>query len=86
MIRLDLAHAMQHPTNNTQLPYESINIKCLIIDFSALSYIDSSAVSSLKLLIKDFNRLSVDVYIAGASCKKHLFRSSFFSNAQILQK
>lgn len=68
-IRLDLAAEMRNHANNVQQRYESINLKCLIIDFSALSYIDSSGVSSLKLLINDFNKISINVYIAGASCK-----------------
>lgn len=38
------------------------------MDFSALSYIDPSGVGSLKQLIADFNKLSITVYIAGASC------------------
>lgn len=53
--------------------YEPIRLKCLIIDLSALSYIDPSAVSSLKLLFDDFGKLSINVYIAGASCKNIIF-------------
>lgn len=58
--------------------YEPIYLKCLIIDFSALSYIDPSGVTSLKLLIDDFNKLSINVYIAGASCKSN-DKQFFFS-------
>lgn len=50
-------------------PSEPIDTDCIIIDFSALSYIDPSGVLSLQQLINDFNRLSIKVYIAGASCK-----------------
>lgn len=44
-------------------------IKCLIIDFSALSYIDPSGCSSLKLLVQELNRIDICVFIAGAPCK-----------------
>lgn len=50
-------------------PSKPIDINCIIIDFSALSYIDPSGVLALKQLINDFNRLNIRVYIAGASCK-----------------
>lgn len=70
LIRLDLAAEMRNQsTSAAPQRYESINLKCLIIDFSALSYIDSSGCTALKLLINDFNKLSINVYIAGASCK-----------------
>lgn len=70
LIRLDLATEMRNQQSTSALQrYESIHLKCLIIDFSALSYIDPSGVSSLKLLINDFNKLNINVYIAGASCK-----------------
>jgi solute carrier family 26, other len=52
-----------------QKKYIGPAIKCLIIDFSALSYIDPSGVTSLKLLIKDFNTLGISVFVGGSSCK-----------------
>lgn len=70
LIRIDLANEiLRNQTASLQQHYESMSIKCLIIDFSALSYIDPSGVSALKLLIADFNKLYITVYIAGASCK-----------------
>lgn len=39
------------------------------MDFAALSYIDPSGATSIKNLVRDFNKLSIAVYIAGASCK-----------------
>lgn len=70
LIRIDLANEiLRNQTASLQQQYESMSIKCLIIDFSALSYIDPSGVSALKLLIEDFNKLCINVYIAGASCK-----------------
>lgn len=44
-------------------------LKYLIIDLSALSYIDPSGVSALKQIITDFNKLNINVCVAGASCK-----------------
>ncbi|KAG4068510.1 hypothetical protein HA402_004851 [Bradysia odoriphaga] len=48
--------------------YEPIYLKCLILDFSALSYIDPSGVTSLILLVKEFNKLQILVFISGCSC------------------
>lgn len=56
-------------------PSEPINTNCIIIDFSALSYIDPSGVLSLQQLINDFNRLLIKVYIAGASCEFKIYYS-----------
>lgn len=49
--------------------YDQLDTKCLIIDFSALSYIDPSGCSALKLLVKELNKVGIIVYIAAASCK-----------------
>jgi solute carrier family 26, other len=48
--------------------YQPPAFKCLILDFSALAYIDPSGVATLKLLIKDFNKLGITVCICGCSC------------------
>lgn len=47
---------------------DPIPIKTIIIDFSALSYIDPSGTTSLKITIREFNNLSLNVYLAGSSC------------------
>lgn len=39
----------------------------LVIDFSALCYIDSSGADVLKFLVKDFQKKSISVFIAGSS-------------------
>lgn len=69
MIGLDLAAELRRHNKTPQDDSNSLDLKCLIIDFSALGYIDSSGVSSLKQLIGDFNKLSISVFIAGTSCK-----------------
>lgn len=45
----------------------NINFKSLILDFTALSFIDPSAVIMLKQLITEFNNLNIRVTIAGCS-------------------
>lgn len=44
-------------------------LQYLVLDFSALSYIDSSGVTFLKSLINDYQKQSISVFIAGSSCK-----------------
>jgi anti-anti-sigma regulatory factor len=39
----------------------------IILDFLALSYIDPSGVTALKLLNEDFNKVDIIIYIAGIS-------------------
>lgn len=48
------------------------DLKCLILDFSALSYIDPSGISTLKIIAEDFQRIDVPIYIAGCSGNKYL--------------
>lgn len=47
------------------------NLKCLILDFSSVSYVDPSGVSMLKNVIDSFQKLAITVYFAGCSgeCK-----------------
>uniref|UniRef100_A0A8C1WMV1 Solute carrier family 26 member 3, tandem duplicate 2 n=1 Tax=Cyprinus carpio TaxID=7962 RepID=A0A8C1WMV1_CYPCA len=42
-----------------------VNIHSLILDFSAVSFLDISALKGLKAAIKEFIRINVDVYIVG---------------------
>ncbi|XP_056311613.1 solute carrier family 26 member 3, tandem duplicate 2 [Danio aesculapii] len=54
---------------NSELPANisvpPVNIHSLILDFSAVSFIDISAIKGLKAAIKEFIRIDVDVYIVG---------------------
>ncbi|XP_058466254.1 solute carrier family 26 member 10-like [Malaya genurostris] len=45
-----------------------LDLRYLVLDFTRISDIDSSAVSSLKTLINEFDKLKVKILIAGASC------------------
>jgi STAS domain len=49
--------------------YAGPGFKVVIFDFSALSYIDSSGVYAMKVLVKEFTRIGVTIYMAGSSCK-----------------
>ncbi|XP_030622774.1 pendrin [Chanos chanos] len=59
-----------------------VNIHSLVLDFSAVSFVDVVAVKSLKLVIKEFLRIGVSVYLAG--CDDNIVRRmealSFFDD------
>uniref|UniRef100_A0AAY4DM58 STAS domain-containing protein n=1 Tax=Denticeps clupeoides TaxID=299321 RepID=A0AAY4DM58_9TELE len=46
-----------------------VHIHSLVLDFSAVSFLDVVAVKSLRLVIKEFVRIGVSVYIAGCDGK-----------------
>uniref|UniRef100_A0A671L325 Chloride anion exchanger-like n=1 Tax=Sinocyclocheilus anshuiensis TaxID=1608454 RepID=A0A671L325_9TELE len=54
---------------DTELPANirvpPVNIHSLILDFSVVSFLDISALKGLKAALKEFIRVSVDVYIVG---------------------
>ncbi|KAF5284073.1 hypothetical protein FQA39_LY17122 [Lamprigera yunnana] len=43
------------------------DLYCLIIDFTAVSYIDPSGVSIMKIIGEDFSRINIPIYITGCS-------------------
>ncbi|XP_063234740.1 prestin-like isoform X2 [Bacillus rossius redtenbacheri] len=47
---------------------ERVQLKSLLLDFSALSYIDPSGVNTVKILEEEFQKLGIPVYLAGSSC------------------
>ncbi|XP_047431453.1 chloride anion exchanger-like isoform X2 [Mugil cephalus] len=59
-----------------------VDIHSLILDFSAVSFLDISALKGLKMMIKEFIRIEVDVYIV--SCDAYILETlhncSFFDN------
>ncbi|XP_074840241.1 chloride anion exchanger [Carettochelys insculpta] len=71
---------LDQPTNMADLPFQidwnadlpanirvpRVDIHSLIMDFSAVSFFDVSALRILKETFKDFVRVDVDVYIVGA--------------------
>ncbi|XP_056604357.1 chloride anion exchanger-like [Triplophysa dalaica] len=54
---------------NTELPANirvpPVNIHSLVLDFTAVSFLDISALNGLKTALKEFIRINVDVYIVG---------------------
>ncbi|XP_073475773.1 chloride anion exchanger-like [Aquarana catesbeiana] len=64
--------------NNIQVP--KIDLHTLILDFTTVSFIDMSGMKVLKAILKEFNKVEVDTYIAGADCSvlDKLKRSEFF--------
>uniref|UniRef100_A0A8C1ZM89 Solute carrier family 26 member 4 n=1 Tax=Cyprinus carpio TaxID=7962 RepID=A0A8C1ZM89_CYPCA len=47
----------------------TVHIHSLVVDFSAVSFLDVVAAKSLKLVVKEFIRIGVSVYIAGCDGK-----------------
>ncbi|NP_001089015.1 solute carrier family 26 member 4 gene 1 L homeolog [Xenopus laevis] len=60
---------------NSDLPVlnsvPKVFIHSIILDFGHVNFLDVVAVTSLKLILKDFRRIAVDVYIAG--CDDEIF-------------
>ncbi|KAL3278616.1 hypothetical protein HHI36_016156 [Cryptolaemus montrouzieri] len=60
-------------SDETKGKYEKIlskmntDVKVIILDFSSLSYIDPSGVSSLRVLAESFHKINIPLYIAGCS-------------------
>ncbi|XP_058511032.1 chloride anion exchanger [Ochotona princeps] len=67
------------PIDTTDLPFQidwnadlplnivvpKISLHSLILDFSAVSFLDVSSMRGLKTILKEFSRIQVDVYIVG---------------------
>ncbi|XP_043092916.1 solute carrier family 26 member 3, tandem duplicate 2 [Puntigrus tetrazona] len=71
---------------NTELPANisvpPVNIHSLVLDFSAVSFLDISALKGLKATLKEFIRIEVDVYIVSCDVyiMEKLHRCSFFDD------
>ncbi|XP_054033817.1 chloride anion exchanger [Dryobates pubescens] len=71
---------LDQPTNMTDLPIQinwgadlppgitvpQVNIHSIILDFSSVSFLDFSAMRVLQKTLKEFIRIDIDIYIAGA--------------------
>ncbi|KAM4748900.1 chloride anion exchanger-like [Rhinophrynus dorsalis] len=87
---------LDQPTNTADLPVDidwnadlpinievpKINIHSLILDFGAVSFIDLSGMKVLKGILKEFMKVDVEMYIAGADSGvlEKLKRSKFFDD------
>uniref|UniRef100_A0A672FEJ4 Solute carrier family 26 member 3 n=1 Tax=Salarias fasciatus TaxID=181472 RepID=A0A672FEJ4_SALFA len=67
---------------NAELPdgisVPRVNIHSLILDFSAVSFLDISALKGLKMALREFIQIDVDVYIV--SCDGELLYCMFFDD------
>lgn len=63
----ELKYAEHSGKPNGKTFVSNITFSHLILDFSALSFIDPSSVTMLTNLIKDFDKLSIRISIAGCS-------------------
>ncbi|CAO2586065.1 Chloride anion exchanger [Lemmus lemmus] len=87
---------LNQPINTTDLPFEidwnadlplnitvpKISLHSLILDFSAVSFLDISSMRGLKTILQDFIRIKVDVYIVGTDDDfiDKLARCAFFDD------
>ncbi|XP_014818954.1 PREDICTED: chloride anion exchanger [Calidris pugnax] len=85
---------LDQPTNMTDLPIQinwstdlppgitvpMVDIHSIILDFSAVSFLDFSAMRVLQKTLKEFIRIDIDIYIAGApeGFLEKLERCAFF--------
>ncbi|MEJ1288267.1 solute carrier family 26 member 3 [Cricetulus griseus] len=87
---------LDQPINTTDLPFEldwnadlplnitvpKISLHSLILDFSAVSFLDISSMRGLKTILQEFIRIKVDVYIVGTDDEfiDKLTRCEFFDD------
>ncbi|KAI4584853.1 hypothetical protein MJG53_006387 [Ovis ammon polii x Ovis aries] len=92
----DKIEELDQPINTTDLPFQidwnanlplnivvpKINLHSLILDFSAVSFLDVSSMRGLKTILQEFIRIQVDVYIAGTDDDfiEKLTRCEFFDD------
>lgn len=87
-LRINLIKELEHFDNpivnlKGKVFVSNINFKLLVLEFSALSSIDPSSINMLTSLIGDFNKLNVDVNIAG--CSSQLYET-FIDNDFLFMK
>ncbi|KAM5303619.1 chloride anion exchanger isoform 1-T1 [Glossophaga mutica] len=87
---------LNQPINTTDLPFQidwnanlplnivvpKIELHSLILDFSAVSFLDVSSMRGLKTILQEFIRIKVDVYIVGTDDDfiEKLERCEFFDD------
>ncbi|XP_006198582.1 chloride anion exchanger [Vicugna pacos] len=92
----DKTEELDQPINTTDLPFQidwnadlpvnivvpQINMHSLILDFSAVSFLDVSSMRGLKTILQEFIRIQVDVYIVGTDDDfiEKLARCKFFDD------
>uniref|UniRef100_A0A8C3YIX7 Solute carrier family 26 member 3 n=1 Tax=Catagonus wagneri TaxID=51154 RepID=A0A8C3YIX7_9CETA len=92
----DKIEELDQPINTTDLPFQidwnadlplsivvpKISLHSLILDFSAVSFLDVSSMRGLKKILQEFMRIQVDVYIVGTDDDfiEKLARCQFFDD------
>uniref|UniRef100_A0A5G2QDT9 Solute carrier family 26 member 3 n=1 Tax=Sus scrofa TaxID=9823 RepID=A0A5G2QDT9_PIG len=92
----DKIEELDQPINTTDLPFQidwnadlpvnivvpKISLHSLILDFSAVSFLDVSSMRGLKTILQEFIRIQVDVYIVGTDDDfiEKLGRCEFFDD------
>ncbi|XP_067603733.1 chloride anion exchanger [Pseudorca crassidens] len=92
----DNIEELDQPINTTDLPFQidwnadlpfnitvpKVNLHSLILDFSAVSFLDISSMRGLKMILQEFIRIQVDVYIVGTDDDfiEKLARCEFFDD------
>ncbi|XP_006859336.1 PREDICTED: chloride anion exchanger [Chrysochloris asiatica] len=87
---------LDQPINTADLPFQidwngdlplnivvpKISLHSLILDFSAVSFLDISSMRGLKTILQEFTRIQVDVYIVGTDDDfvEKLTRCEFFDD------
>ncbi|XP_037693391.1 chloride anion exchanger [Choloepus didactylus] len=87
---------LDQPINTTDLPFQidwnadlpldivvpKIRLHSLILDFSAVSFLDVSSMRGIKTILQEFIRIKVDVYIVGTDDEfiEKLARCEFFDD------
>lgn len=64
---LDMAKEQKRMKKVGLTKYDGVGYEYLILDFSAIAYVDPSAISALKTLVNEFQKINVTMFIAGAS-------------------
>ncbi|KAM8930372.1 solute carrier family 26 member 6-like isoform 2-T2 [Pelodytes ibericus] len=77
-----LSETIPNPTTLLSLGLEKLNFHSLILDFSAVGFIDTVGVKMLKNLFEEFREIEVDVYIANCppGILRQLESSNFFND------
>ncbi|XP_072276676.1 solute carrier family 26 member 6-like isoform X1 [Pyxicephalus adspersus] len=72
---------LQAPPNLRSLGLERLDFSSLILDFSAVSFIDTVGVKMLKIIFEEFREIEVDVYLVNCSSAvlRQLKNSKFFN-------
>lgn len=68
-LNLDMAREQKQLKKANLTKYEGLEYEFVVLDFSGTAYIDPSAVTMLKTLVNEFQKINVTLFIAGAPCK-----------------